>query len=327
MENEAVIRKIQKLLELAVNPNEAEASLAMARAQELLAKYNLDFAMVTETAVKGGTVAPAPEKREKTKISRSAQYRWQRELWKIIAEANFCHHWIAHVYEGKRGVGKVSKVAVKRHMVLGKESNVIVVRMMGEYLEDTMERLLPYPNNERMSRSALSWKAGCAERLGERIRENMDRMKQAGDAVHAAGTALVLRDVFLREEEANHDARWGIGSWAQLQIEDAQWEAGCAERERKATEERIKKEKEWLVYLQNETPEQKRERENVEEKERIKNERYWHRRRRSWAREEARESSKVDAEAYESGRSKGDEINLSTQISDRAPIDKSRRLD
>lgn len=325
MENEFVIRKIQKLLELGHSSNEAEANLAMARAQELLAKYNLDVAMVKETVVEGGTVAAAPEKREKTKVSRSAQYAWQRQLWKTLAEANFCYHWITKVYEGKRGSGKQSKVPVKRHMVLGRESNVLVVSMMGAYLEDTMERILPYPNSERMSRSALSWKAGCAERLCERINENAERMKRESVNASADSTALVLRDVFQREYTANYDACWGAGAWTRKQIADSQWEAGREERQQQAEAETLRKEKEWLLYLQNETPQQKKEREREDEKKRLREERANARWVNSYHKERARERAKVDGEAYDSGREHAESISLSTQVSD-GTVEKERRL-
>ena len=45
---EAMIEKIKKLLRLAKSSNEHEAALAAARAQELLAKYNLDESLLTE---------------------------------------------------------------------------------------------------------------------------------------------------------------------------------------------------------------------------------------------------------------------------------------
>ncbi len=56
IENEGIIRKIQRLLALGQSPNEAEANLAMAKAQELLAKHNLEAAMVKDAFVPGGTV-------------------------------------------------------------------------------------------------------------------------------------------------------------------------------------------------------------------------------------------------------------------------------
>ncbi len=324
--NEDIIRKIQKLLALGQSPNEAEANLAMARAQEMLAKHNLEFAMVNATHVAGGTVEAAPEKRERTKMSRSAKYQWQRELWEAIAKANFCWHSFIEVYEGKRGVGVRSKVPVKRHAILGKESNVIAVRLMGEYLEDTMERLVidkgGFTNAERQSRGANSWKRGCADRLVERIQKQAEERKKEGDAARPANsTALVLRDIY---HALNYDATYGKGAHARHLLQDAEWEAGQAERERVAEVARLKAEKDWLEYLANESPAEKKKRERAEEKERIAQEKRDARSWRTYRNERYREASKIDSSAYTAGAHAGNKISLGAQVS--APGKKDRSL-
>ena len=316
-EQDSIIRKIQKLLALGQSSNEAEANLAMARAQELLAKHNLEMAMIKDAVVAGGTVQ-AEEKREQTRISRSAQYKWQQSLWRAIAEANFCWYSVAEVFEGKRGTkSATSKVRVKRHLILGSESNVIAVRIMGEYLEDTMERILPFPNNERLSRSAISWKTGCAERLQERIEAMAEERKRASDAARPAegsGTALVLRDVYQREYAANYDVRYGKGAHARMLASNAEWEAGRAEREAKAKADREQAEREWLEYLQNETPVQKKAREREEAKEREREAKARERRWRSWDAEARRNARKIDGDAYRAGKQDGDTISLDSQL-------------
>lgn len=324
--SEDIIRKIQKLFSLAQSPNEAEATLAMNRAQALLAQYNLDSAMVMGTVVAGGTVAPAPEKREKTRMNRSAQYEWQRMIWRVISEANFCFHSIIEVYEGKRGKAGGSKRPVKRHLILGRESNVIAVRMMGEYLEDTMERILPYPNHERLSRSALSWKAGCAQRLAERITEQADARRQESDAA-AGGTALVLRDVYRSEYEANYDTKFGAGAHQWMLDESEEYKAGAPERERLKKEAAEKAEREWLEYLQSETPQQKKRREREEAREEIRAQRASDRYSRSYWRERDEQAAKIDKTAYRAGSSAGSSIGLGTQVSDAKIRDKSRMVD
>jgi uncharacterized protein YoaH (UPF0181 family) len=320
-EQESIIRKIQKLLALGQSSNEAEANLAMARAQELLAKHNLEMAMIKDAVVAGGTVQ-AEEKRENTRISRSAQYKWQQMLWEAICKANFCWYSVAEVFEGKRGTkATTSKVRVKRHMVLGSESNVMAVRIMGEYLEDTMERILPFPNNERLSRSAISWKTGCAERLAQRVVELAEQRKRESDAARStsSGTAIVLRDVYQREYQANYDARYGKGAYARSLARNAEWEAGRAEREVKAKAEREQAEKEWLEYLQNETPAQKKTRERQEAKEAQREEAARRRRNRSWHNEQRRNAQRTDWDAYQAGREQGNEIGLDSQLAASQP--------
>src|ERR1035438_3258217 len=94
MADDTIAKKIKKLLNLAQSTCEAEATLAMARAQELLAKYNLDYAQVKDADLSGGQ---PEDKREKTQINRSAKYQWQIDLWAAVAEANFCWHWVVDV--------------------------------------------------------------------------------------------------------------------------------------------------------------------------------------------------------------------------------------
>lgn len=211
--DESVIRKIQKLLSLATggNNSEEESTTAMAMAQKMLARYNLDYHTVQAAQVAGGTNAPE-EPRAKTLVEkRSAQYKWQRELWKSIAEANFCWHWVANK-QVTSNFNKNLQIIGKRHMLLGRESNLIAVRMMGDYLCDTIERLVPYPRNERLSRSAISWRSGCADRIIERIREQAESSRKIkGSKGSVKTSALSLRDVAQLEHEGNYDARHGKG--------------------------------------------------------------------------------------------------------------------
>jgi Protein of unknown function (DUF2786) len=188
-----IIEKIKKLFAMANSAknhdgssNEAEASAAMAKAQELLAKYNLDLHTVQDAATAAGQIS-AVDKREEAKINRSAMYRWQQQFWKRIAEANYCFHWVSVVreeYSGKDSWGeRVTKNRkVKRHVILGGEANVAAVIAMGEYLTEVMERELPYTNAERLSNAAVSWREGMAERLAERIEAKMKSLKKNGFA-------------------------------------------------------------------------------------------------------------------------------------------------
>lgn len=170
--NASIIEKIKKLFAIGQrrhnndgSSNEAEAAAAMAKAQDMLTKYNLDLRTVQDaTAEKKGAVEGG--KRDQVQIKRSAMYYWQQKFWKAIAEANYCFHWVVDTQEPRGDRWR----RVKRHVILGSEVNVTVVQMMGEYLTQTMEDILPYPNNERLSRSAMSWREGCAERLIQRVK-------------------------------------------------------------------------------------------------------------------------------------------------------------
>lgn len=309
-----IINRIQLLLKLAnSNPSETEAALALGKAQALMAEFNLDAATVADST-------PADEKRSKTKIDRGAKFKWQRDLWKALAKANFCWYWTVDQpkvltiapasdsedmgYPSKRGQSKS-----KRHMLLGRRNNVSAVVLMGEYLEDAMSRLCPYP---RLSWAGNSWKAGCAERLVSRIRQKAEELKKAsGESTgDATGTALMtLTDVYAAEYRLNYDALHGAGAHDRKLIQDETWE-----REAKEAEER--REREWLDYLQNEPPLQKKLREKEEARERRRQEKNWERRRYSgWGRSRKSDAESVHEEAYSAGSKAGSSIGLDSQVS------------
>ena len=316
--DEGVIRKIQNLLELAkhATANENEAATAMALAQQLLARYNLDLQIVENTRVAGGAAANTPEKREKQPTSYRVAYPWQNKLWKVLAETNFCAMWVyeaTEYYQGKPYKGK-------RVVLLGKESNVTTVRLMGEYFVDTIKRLLPYQNGDHNSRSAHSWKEGCVDRLAERMEAKFEEMKWE-DSAHdcagytaAPGTALVVRSIYEAEQAANYDARWGDGAWARQQANDAEWNAGYETRMAKRKQEREEEEAKVAAARTLESLVDKARREKKEAAEAARQERanaryseqYWNR--------QEREESKRDHSAYRAGAEVGDEIGINQQV-------------
>jgi hypothetical protein len=323
--NESVVRKIQLLFQLAQQKfgndgqsNENEAAAAMAKAQELLAKYNLDMAMVQSSRVEGGT-ALKEDKREEVKSQRTAMYRWQVKLCKAICEANFCWHWVVDTIDEYQISGGSFKKhdrprRVKRHVILGREDNTKVSGMMYEYLVDTIEKLVPFKGAERLSRSANSWREGCADRLIERIEEKTEAMKKANrtdsTSEAPASTAITVQGYFEKEYAANYDARYGAGAYARAKAREAKREVEYKEREQQMKE----KEKERQRLLANETPAQraKREREEAKEQERQRkaSERYW----RSEDRKEEQEAMRRDHSAYHSGRRSANDIGLDSQI-------------
>lgn len=325
MMQDNIIEKIKKLFAMAqrhVNndgsSNEAEASAAMARAQELLAKYNLDLKAVEDAQVKDAQAVPGGP-REKTQINRSAQYRWQQEFWSALAKANYCWHWVVTVQEEHYSsrTGRDYRNA-KRHVILGSAANVAAVTVMGEYLTEVIERLLPYKANERLSRSALSWREGCAQRLIERIEEKLAQMKREG-VRDAAGnvtcTALAVQDLHEKEYAANYDAQYGAGAYARMKKRDAEWTVQMEARRKEQEEERARQ-------LAGETPEQRTKREKAEARAAAKQQaraaRYWERQRHKARREAARR----DIAAYARGAQTAESVNLDAQV--KAGKDKER---
>jgi hypothetical protein len=326
-----VVRKIQLLLQLAerAHGNEVEAAAAMAKAQELLARYNLDLTTVQDKVVAGGTNTPddAMAKRDYAVTKRSAMYQWQRNLVRAIAEANYCKYWTAEVTEkayippSKRKYGTEDEshqdIHVKRHKVLGRTANTMSVMLMVDYLLDTIERLLPYPQKERLSRSANSWREGCADRLIERVRDKAESMRKADYATQgeaAYSTAIAVRNMATAEEIGNYDHINGTGAWARKLERDAKW-AEESKQWAAAREEREKRElAELEAKLALETPEQKARREKKEAKQREADARYAS---RYWERQDRkaeREAQRRDHAAYSSGSRTAEKIGLDAQL-------------
>jgi hypothetical protein len=316
-----VIIRLQKLLAMAEKgsgASEAEAELAMAKAQELLAEHNLTMAAVFASGGEDN------EKREKTEIKlkhghgRGAQYNYQRQLMAAIARANFCVPLLRTVdrkWNGTRYTG-----GLKTHVLVGRESNVIACRMMFDYLNETMERLVPVENGSRLGRTAISWKEGCSQRLCERIeaqateRLRKDRAEREAKAREAAtraqhpgaapssSTALVVRldDLYQREADLNEDARWGYppGTTERERLEShARWAREEEERKRNPVA---------VAEPKPETAEEKRDREKWE--------RRWERQRKTEQRRERRAWANKDHDAYFAGQDAGDKIGLDPQI-------------
>jgi hypothetical protein len=271
----------------------------MSKAQELLAKYNLDMAVIEATAVEGGTVA-VKEKRERTKIDRSAMYKWQRDLCRAISESNFCWYWTVDDLEDEERVsnGRSYRHRVKRHVILGKESNVIAVTYMYGWLADTIESLLPYKGAQRNSKSAVSWKEGCAERLAERIKAKAYRMQhpEEQEAQAAQSTGLMLRSLVQNEWAANYDSCCGEGAYALM-----------IERDRQNKEEAEAAKAAPKVEL---TEEEKAEQEKERKKQDKQNKKWWER----FHQQQERELARKDMDAYNAGKRVGETISLADKL-------------
>lgn len=303
--NNDVIRKIQLLLNLGQRSagNETEASAAMDKAMELMTKYNLDMAVITTAAA---TEKKVVEKREEAKLDRSAMYEWQRKLCKAIAEANFCWYWDTnhrerHTYlerqrANQRGYEEEIWRYVRRHVILGRESNVIAVRIMYDYLVEAMAQLSPYKAGEHMSKASNSWKEGCAARLVQRIERKAYEMNHPRETAEAdtRKMGLVLVDYGEKEFAANYDARFGEGAHEKMLERNRRW----AEVEKNRTPATV-------------DPEPVKELTKKEkEKAKATEERWW----QSYHRKQQREYDKRDHDAYAAGAKAGESISLQDRI-------------
>lgn len=185
-EMDKVIARIQKLLARTKTDrgaSEAEANTAMKMAQDMMAKYNLDMAVIEAANGEKDTT------RVREELKGRAMYKWQRQLAKYVAEANFCYHlirseskWVdSRCDEGRWSHGHYKNIP--KHIFVGRKVNVITAQLMYNYLTQTIEDGVPVENNaQRLSRSAMSWKEGCADRLCERLAAKRKDLIEKHDA-------------------------------------------------------------------------------------------------------------------------------------------------
>lgn len=158
-----LIDKIRKLLALSTSPNENEAMAAAQKVQDLLAEHNLDMSDLE--VAEADTVV---DDTEAVTVSKS----WIILIYAVVAELYFCVY--VHGTVGvtkKKGPGGMKKMS--NHHIIGEKHNVIVARLMADYLTKTVHRLsreasLDYEKGER-TRFKRSFRNACSRRVAKRI--------------------------------------------------------------------------------------------------------------------------------------------------------------
>ncbi|HLG74994.1 MAG TPA: DUF2786 domain-containing protein, partial [Ktedonobacteraceae bacterium] len=116
---QSIIARIQKLLALSQSSNEHEAAAALAKAQGLLAEYNVSMAQVqAQTGVKSTYV--------QRHVTLSGQDWWRRDLITALSRFNFCDvvYWT--------GSARVALV--------GEAENIEAVLLMYRFVEEQLEQ-------------------------------------------------------------------------------------------------------------------------------------------------------------------------------------------
>jgi hypothetical protein len=315
-EQQKVIGRVEKLLRLAArNPNPEEAAAATAKAQELLAAYNLDASMLSPDEDKSAV-------REKMKL-KGGMYQYQRDLYRAVAQLNFCIYWtlmdVSWVERNK--VDKWTGEKVKRHMlsrtfqhyIVGRLVNTRSTRMMAEYLRQAIERLVNerYSNQQRWGKDAVAYREGIADVVVNRLHaKRMDmereearkRREAAANSGVSTATALTLAAFSKQEHDANMDAIYGEGYSARRAAERAE-----RARLSKEAEEAYTK---WAAA----NPEEARKEEQKREAERRKAQQRY--KRRAWTAPTGRDA-RANASSYWEGRAVGETLSIDPQVSDR----------
>ncbi len=329
---------ITKLLALARDggATEAEAALAAEKAQELMTEHNLSMASVEAAGGQSGDEG----QRVKDGIRHRQVYKWQRVLMNALADLNFCY--CQEKYETGRGFNRV----FDGYMLIGRSANVAAVRVMFEYLLQTIDRLARadvQDGAKLFTRYAHSFKEGCADRVIERLRERRAREVEVSErkaredkarAAHpaSAGTTalvVVLGDYVQDEKDLNEDMRKGLppGTTKQKRLDDRAAQRVKRDQRRTdilATRPDIDPDGDlfdWLVdglseeqYYRAtgpskpETDAQRRKRRDREQREQDR-----------WYNQQYRQDAKRDRHGYDKGRQAGDGVGLDQQVSRNSP--------
>lgn len=259
-----VVDRIAKLMQLAgKNTNEAEAASAVAKAQELLSAYNLTMEVVNSASGESG-------KRLDEQISGGA-YKYQRRLWKALAELNFCMYLTmrTRVREGTRQA-KRKREWTHEHRLIGRRVNVIATKNMASYLNGTIERLCrerlgaqEQGHSQFYSSWAVAFREGVADRVIDKIQDRRAALlKKEERAARAAAkkareqaregvsvsTALTLASLHEREEQANYDFLHGEGAWVRKKEWEAEDKKYWAEERRRKAEALAAAEREYAQW-------------------------------------------------------------------------------
>jgi hypothetical protein len=206
----ALVARVRKLLNLSKDgaASENEQEIAAQHAQRLMLEHNISVATV-EASHDTSTIV----RRKKEKQKGTAMYAWQQNLMSAVATSNFTFVTVNQDWNGYRWMPK-------GYDLVGREENIVGTQIMFEYLRATIERLAQdYVGGDyraKMSTEAMSFKAGCAERVPDRViqrhRQALADQRAAAEAARAGaptGTALavIMEDYAEAERCANEDFR------------------------------------------------------------------------------------------------------------------------
>ena len=192
-----IIDKIQKLLALSKSPNEHEAALAAAKAQELLATYNIDVTEIEAEEAKTSVTQDAVTSRRRA---------WQRVVRAAAAKMYFCEYYYTN-YEAEALHRKQGVAQYDLHFYVGEPHNIAVAKMMSEYLVTTVWRLaregaLAHPKQER-NRYRKSFANACATRLRTRIFSRILKSSSAGVTTHEGRNLPALASLYDQTRHRN----------------------------------------------------------------------------------------------------------------------------
>jgi Protein of unknown function (DUF2786) len=314
------VRKLLRLAERGGTPEEAAA--AAAKAQQLLAAYNLDMATVGGESGEDG-------RREEQKV-RGGMYKYEQELWEAVAELNFCLYLKSRYRHPRPDLPRGYRMSFQ-HRVIGRTVNARATISMAQYLQQTCERLSRerYPGQPFLS-DAVAYREGIASRVCEKLYERRrellraeDKKRKAEEALRrksardgiSTSTAVTLSSLKQTEEDANMDFLVGEDGWsARSRAERAAARQKRAEADREA-------ERTYAEWAQAHPEEAEAERKKEEARERRNAARRTGGGRISWR--ESGADRRRDSGAYYAGYDKGADVGIDQQAGSR---DEQKRI-
>jgi hypothetical protein len=331
--DERVLEKVRKLLRLAndARGNESEASNAAEAAARIMRQHGIS----TATIEAGGGEGERRTQETEGGVARG-RAPWMPELMRTVAQSCFC------LCEVEFSTPEGDRQLRMSFRLYGRESAVASAFALADYLKDVIWRLSK--NAERPH----YFRMGCAERLGERVRENHEMAlanqraeaeRQSREAAARAkhpgawhtGTSLVviLEDYAEKEHEANEELRLGLkpGTLARRRAEAESDRAAREARYQQLLRDGVEKGVAWNMTQMNMTMERATEYEaewNAREAARqAEPEKPRKKTKADESREQARhrrymrEMERRCDPSWVAGRERGDEVSLARQLSDR----------
>jgi hypothetical protein len=207
---EQVLRSVRRLMADASSSDvdEVAAAHAAALAHALCAKYHIE---------QDELLGEQPPHMVKETMLENYDEHWRRILGEAVSELFFCRYlWRSTERIGSRS-GKPQKAL--EHQFYGRAHNVVVAKEMTRYLIDRVNyigRQASRGQAENKVRYMLSFFAGCAQRICERLRERRSQTARGETPALADGREGItnlpaLLPAYEREERLNDEFIASLG--------------------------------------------------------------------------------------------------------------------
>lgn len=313
-----VLDRVRKLLALAADggATEGEAASAAEFARKIMAENGISNATIEAGGGQG-------EGRTKDGSTGRTGKRWMRDIMEALARSSFVTTDWHPGYRGRAG----------RWELWGRESAVVTVKLMHEYLVRTVDRVA----RERGSPTDELFKEAMGDRIAQRLAERHDTamaaqkreaeaQPQPSASPGSNSLVVVLEDYAQKERDLNDDLRNGLepGETERRRLQrNMEYQQRVAEREQKRAALFAEGLSELIVdlimqgftrdraeALAAEQPEPQVESEKARKKRHEEYQRWEERNRRHQEKQAARRGSP----SYRAGRIAGDSVGLDTQV-------------